>query len=72
MRYFLAIIFPCLSQLSMGNIFSAIVCFLFQISIGGWIIAIIWTLLSVSEYKRKKQHRELLREIHRLSHNNFL
>lgn len=48
MRYVIAFFFPWLSLILQGKIFSGIVCLFLQITIIGWLPAVIWAFASLN------------------------
>ena len=57
----LAMLLPSLSMLLNGHLFKAIICFVLQITLIGWIPAAIWGAASLSEDRARRRHEELLR-----------
>jgi hypothetical protein len=55
MRLMLAIFVPWLGLLTIGKPFQAFFCFLLQISVVGWLPAIVWSVTSVSRYYGAKK-----------------
>jgi len=59
----LAIIFPFLSFLFRGKVFTAIICFILQITVLGWFPATIWAAMSLSNERAAQRNDELIRAI---------
>ncbi len=63
MRYLLAIVLPPLGMLMCGKPVEALICFILQITLFGWIPAAIWAVLTVSSYQADKRNERLIREM---------
>ncbi|MEZ7514579.1 YqaE/Pmp3 family membrane protein [Flavobacterium frigidarium] len=61
----IAIIFPTLSFFLRGKILTAILCFLLQITIIGWIPASIWAVLSLQDARAEKRNKKLIKAMNR-------
>lgn len=59
----LAIIFPFLSFLLRGKIITAVLCFILQITILGWLPAAIWATMSLSNERAEKRNEKLIRAV---------
>lgn len=59
----LAILVPFLSFFFRGKIFTAIICFILQITILGWIPAAIWAAMSLSNERADKRNKKLISAI---------
>ncbi len=59
----LAIIFPFLSFLLRGKIITAVLCFILQITILGWLLAAIWATMSLSNERAEKRNEKLIRAV---------
>lgn len=57
----LAIVFPFLSFFFRGKIITAIICFILQITILGWLPAAIWAAMSFSNERSDKRNEKLIR-----------
>jgi uncharacterized membrane protein YqaE (UPF0057 family) len=57
----IAILFPSLSFLLRGRILTAIICFLLQITLIGWIPASIWAVVSLQNNRADKRNDKLIR-----------
>lgn len=57
----LAILFPSISFLIRGKILTAILCFVLQITIIGWIPAAIWAVASLIDSRNKSRIKDLRR-----------
>ncbi|RLZ10787.1 YqaE/Pmp3 family membrane protein [Faecalibacter macacae] len=55
----IAVLFPSLSFLLRGKILTAILCFVLQIVIIGWIPASIWAVASLLDERNKKRTNKL-------------
>ena len=55
----LAILFPSISFLIRGKILTAILCFVLQITIIGWIPAAIWAVASLIDSRNKTRIKAL-------------
>ncbi|SFM62372.1 hypothetical protein SAMN05421738_101158 [Algoriella xinjiangensis] len=55
----LAILFPSISFLLRGKILTAILCFILQITIIGWIPAAIWAVASLIDSRNKSRIKAL-------------
>lgn len=62
MRLFLAIILPWAAFFTIGKPIAAVVCFILQITLIGWLPAAIWAAMSVSNWKTEKTMRAVLSE----------
>jgi len=60
---FLAILLPFVSFFVRGKIFTAIICFILQITILGWLPAAIWAALSLNNARAEKRNKDLIRAI---------
>jgi uncharacterized membrane protein YqaE (UPF0057 family) len=65
MRLFLAIFLPFLVFFTIGRPFAAIICFILQITLIGWIPAAFWAVYALSNYNTQKQIQMAL------SHNPY-
>jgi uncharacterized membrane protein YqaE (UPF0057 family) len=59
----LAIIFPFLSFFFRGKIITAVICFILQITVLGWLPAAIWAAMSLSNERAAQRNDELIRTI---------
>jgi uncharacterized membrane protein YqaE (UPF0057 family) len=55
----IAILFPALSLLIRGKVFSAIFCLIAQITMVGWIPAAIYAVYNLSQDRNKKRMEEM-------------
>ncbi len=55
MRLLLAIIVPWLQFFTIGRPLAGIICFILQITIIGWIPAVIWSVYALSQYNTDKK-----------------
>lgn len=59
----LAIIFLFLSFLLRGKIITAVLCFILQITVLGWLPAAIWAAMSLSNERAEKRNEKLIRAV---------
>lgn len=59
----LAILLPFVSFFVRGKIITAIICFILQITVLGWLPAAIWAALSLNNARAEKRNKELIRAI---------
>lgn len=57
----IAILFPFLSFLLRGKIFTSILCLILQITILGWIPAAIWAVISLQNARADKRTDKIVR-----------
>ena len=57
----IAIVFPFLSFLLRGKIFTGIICLILQITILGWIPAAIWAVISLQNARADRRTDKLVR-----------
>ena len=55
----IAVLFPALSFLLRGKILTALLCFILQITIVGWIPCSIWAVASLIDGRNKKRYKNL-------------
>jgi len=60
MRYLLAFFFPWLTFFTMGKFGQGIICLFLQLTILGWVPAVIWAFFSISDYNRQKETDRLM------------
>lgn len=63
MMTLIAIFFPCISFLLRGKILTAILCFILQITLIGWIPAAIWAVLSLQNARADKRNSKLIKAV---------
>jgi len=63
MMTLIAIFFPCISFLLRGKILTAILCFILQITLIGWIPAAIWAVLSLQNASADKRNSRLIKAV---------
>ncbi|MBD1399042.1 YqaE/Pmp3 family membrane protein [Pontibacter sp. JH31] len=63
MGYLLAIIFPFLSLMVNGKIFSGIICLILQCTILGWFPAAIWAIVSLNNQRAEKRTNRIIKAI---------
>lgn len=59
----LAILLPFVSFFVRGKVITAVICFILQITILGWLPAAIWAALSLNNSRAEKRNKELIRAI---------
>jgi len=59
----LAILLPFVSFFVRGKVITAVICFILQITILGWLPAAIWAALSLNNSRAEKRNQELIRAI---------
>ena len=57
----LAILFPFLSFIVRGKIFTGIICLILQITLIGWLPAAIWAALSLQNERADKRNEKLIK-----------
>ncbi|MFC4478956.1 YqaE/Pmp3 family membrane protein [Flavobacterium chungangensis] len=57
----IAIFFPCISFLLRGKIFTALICFILQITLIGWLPAAIWAVISLQNSRADKRNAKLIK-----------
>lgn len=55
MRLLIAIVFPWLGFFTIGRPLAGIICLILQITIIGWIPAVIWSVYALSQYTTDKK-----------------
>lgn len=63
MGYLLAIIFPFLSLMVNGKIFSGIICLILQCTILGWLPAALWAIISLSNQRAERRTNRIIKAI---------
>jgi uncharacterized membrane protein YqaE (UPF0057 family) len=56
-----AILLPWLALLLLGRIFQAAFCLGLQLTVVGWVPAAIWAVMVVTNDRRERQYRQMLR-----------
>lgn len=59
----IAIFFPFLSFLLRGKILTAVICFVLQITLIGWIPAAIWAIISLQNARTDQRTEKLIRAV---------
>jgi len=59
MRLIIAILLPFLVFFTIGRPFQGIFCLILQITLIGWIPAVIWAVYALSQYKTDKKIEEM-------------
>ena len=62
----IAIIFPFLSFILRGRIFTGIICLILQLTLIGWIPAAIWAVISLQNYRADRRNDKLIKTIKKL------
>ncbi|MDR2926305.1 MAG: YqaE/Pmp3 family membrane protein [Azoarcus sp.] len=60
MRLLISLILPWLGFFTIGRPFSGIICLILQITIIGWIPAVIWSVYALSQYNTDKKIEKAL------------
>ena len=60
MRLILAILLPFLQFFTIKRPFAAIICLILQLTIIGWLPAVIWSVYALSQYKTDQKIKKLL------------
>ncbi len=55
MRFLLALLLPWAVFFTIGRPIAGVVCLLLQITVFGWIVATIWAVYALSQYKTDKK-----------------
>lgn len=63
MIYLLAVIFPWLALMVRGLAGQGILCLILQLTIIGWIPAVIWAILAINSDEAKKRHQQLMMQV---------
>ncbi len=58
MRLLLALLLPWLQFFTIGRPFSGIICLILQITLIGWILAAIWSVYALSQYRTDKKIKD--------------
>ena len=61
MRLFLALLLPWLQFFTIGRPIAGIFCLLLQLTIIGWIPAVIWSVYALSQFKTDQKIKQALR-----------
>jgi len=56
----LAILLPWLSFLLRGKILAGLICLVLQLTLIGWLPAMIWALMSLSDARAEKRNKRLI------------
>lgn len=59
MRLIIAILLPFLVFFTIGRPFQGIFCLILQVTLIGWIPAVIWAVYALSQYKTDKKIEEM-------------
>ena len=57
----IAILLPALSFLLRGKIFQAILCFILQITLIGWLPAAVWAVISLQNARAEKRANRIIK-----------
>lgn len=60
MRLLISLILPWLTFFTIGRPIAGVICLLLQITILGWIPAVIWSVYALSQYKTDKKIEKAL------------
>jgi uncharacterized membrane protein YqaE (UPF0057 family) len=60
MRLLLALFLPWLQLFTIGRPFAGIICLLLQISLIGWVPAVIWSVYALSQYNTDKKIKQAI------------
>ncbi|CAN5396594.1 YqaE/Pmp3 family membrane protein [soil metagenome] len=60
MRLLIAFLFPWLQFFTIGRPWSGIFCFLLQLTLIGWIPAVIWSVYALSQYNTDKKIKQAM------------
>ena len=60
MRLILAIFLPWLQFFTIGRPFAGIICLILQCTLVGWILAAMWSVYALSQYKTDQKIRNAL------------
>jgi uncharacterized membrane protein YqaE (UPF0057 family) len=61
MRYLIAVLLPFVAMLLCGKVFQAIICFVLQCTVLGWLPAAIWAVMVVADHKADKRIERLIK-----------
>lgn len=50
MRYVIALLLPWLAFFTMGKVFQGVLCLLLQVTLIGWLPAVIWAFYAIYKY----------------------
>ena len=59
----LAIIFPAISFLFRGKILTAFFCFIFQLTLIGWLPASIWAVMSLNNERNERKLKKIIKNL---------
>jgi uncharacterized membrane protein YqaE (UPF0057 family) len=65
----LAIIFPAISFLFRGKIFTAFFCFILQLTLIGWLPASIWAVMSLKNERNERKLKKIIKNLNDISQN---
>ncbi|TKX30808.1 YqaE/Pmp3 family membrane protein [Campylobacter estrildidarum] len=65
MRLIICILLPWLGFFTIGRPFAAIICLILQITLIGWLPAMIWAVYALSQYKTDQKIAKILKEQNR-------
>ena len=63
MRLLLAILLPWIQFFTIGRPFAGVVCLILQVTLIGWIPAVIWSVYALSQYKTDQKITAALQQI---------
>lgn len=59
----IAILFPFLSFMLRGKLFTGIICLILQITLVGWLPAAIWAVVSLQNERADKREKRIINEM---------
>lgn len=62
MRLIIALLLPWLTFFTIGRPFAGIICLILQITLIGWILATLWAVYALSQYKTDKKIEKALNQ----------
>lgn len=62
MRLLISIILPWLGFFTIGRPFAGIICLLLQLTMIGWLPAVIWSIYALGQYKTDKKIQQALNQ----------
>jgi len=62
MRLILAIFVPFLQFFTIGRPFAGIICLILQLTLIGWLPAVIWSVYALSQYKTDEKIKKALKK----------
>ena len=62
MRLIISFFLPWLGFFTIGRPFAGIICLILQLTIIGWLPAVIWAIYALGQYKTDKKIQKILKE----------